>query len=84
MDSAEGIKIDLLNKFLIEKYYIEREIIRLSELENIKYSEKIEKITEQIDLLIQNKQRIDAVNELFTITDGNQENKYQENNGEGD
>lgn len=69
MESVEELKVDLLNKFLIEKYYIEREIIRLSKLDNIKYSEKIEKITEQIDILVLNNSRINLVNELFVADD---------------
>lgn len=59
------LKIDLINRYLLDKYYAEREIIRLSEAENICQLEKVERVTQQIDLLIQTNMRIELVEELY-------------------
>ena len=59
------LKIDLINKYLLDKYYAEREIIRLSESDNISQLEKVEQVTYQLDLLDQANRRISIVDELY-------------------
>lgn len=66
------LKIDLINKYLIDKYYVEREIIRLSEAENISQLEKVEQVTFQLDLLDQANRRINLVNELYKSSENSE------------
>ena len=72
----DEIKIDLQNKFAMDKYYAELEIIRLSKLDYLSISQKlrIELLTEQIDILDQANRRLDLLDVIYPpITQENEE-----------
>lgn len=63
----DEIKIDLKNKFMLDRYYAELEIIRLSNDSSISQKQKIELLTEQIDILDLSKRRLLLLDEIYRL-----------------